>query len=58
LAVQIFTSFDANGDGDIDHDEFKDGLAHLGAKLSMSQLEDLITMLDHVRSPALTLAPH
>ena len=56
--MQIFTSFDANGDGDIDHDEFKDGLAHLGAKLSMSQLEDLITMLDHVRSPALTLAPH
>ena len=43
---QQFRAFDANHDGEIDHQEFKDGLAGLGATLSMQQLEDLITILD------------
>ena len=44
---QQFMGFDANGDGAIDHDEFRNGLAALGANISEAQIEDLITMLDH-----------
>ena len=35
-------------DGAIDHDEFRAGLAALGANLSEAQIEDLISMLDKV----------
>ena len=43
---QQFRAFDTNGDGDIDHDEFREGLYSLGAQISETQVADLITMLD------------
>ena len=43
---QAFREFDVNGDGAIDHGEFRDGLRALGAQVTMGQLEDMITMLD------------
>jgi Ca2+-binding EF-hand superfamily protein len=43
---QQFRGFDANGDGEIDHHEFRDGLMSLGANISEAQIADLITILD------------
>ena len=33
-----FRGFDTDGDGAIDHDEFRNGLHHLGANISESQV--------------------
>ena len=43
---RLFRSFDTDGDGAIDHDEFKSGLLSLGATVSQSQLDDLLMILD------------
>ena len=41
-----FRGFDTNSDGSIDHDEFRNGLASLGANVSEAQIDDLIMILD------------
>jgi len=43
---RAFRGFDENRDGAIDHGEFSRGLTKLGAQLSASQLDDLISILD------------
>ena len=41
---QQFRGFDANGDGVISHDEFRQGLASLGAQITEQQVDDLIKL--------------
>ena len=57
---QQFRGFDANGDGQISHAEFRQGLLSLGAQITEQQIDDLVTILDsdgdgvidyHVRAP-------
>ena len=43
---QQFRAFDTNGDGAIDHDEFRSGLLALGAQITEEQVDDLVTILD------------
>lgn len=43
---QQFRGFDTDGDGEISHEEFRNGLHSLGAQISDSQIDDLVTILD------------
>lgn len=43
---QQFRGFDTDGDGEISHEEFRQGLLSLGANISESQIDDLVTILD------------
>jgi Ca2+-binding EF-hand superfamily protein len=53
---QQFRAFDTDGDGEIDREEFTNGLLHLGAKITASQLEDLLTILDTTGTGAIDYA--
>ena len=43
---QQFRGFDADGNGQIDREEFRGGLLSLGAEITEAQIEDMITLLD------------
>ena len=43
---QQFRAFDTDGDGDIDHEEFRVGLRSLGAQITDEEVDGLIKMLD------------